>query len=219
MSSELSTDPRLRRVHAAAGQLGLELPAGCAERLLAFVDLLRRWNGTYNLTAVRDPDEMLVQHLFDCLAVVAPLGRTLPKRPARLLDVGSGGGLPGVVLAVLLPELDVTCVDTVGKKAAFIRQVGVELGLRNLHAEHSRVEELRTAPFDVVSARAFASLVDFTRLTRQHLVAGTGVWMAMKGKRPDDEIAALPDADVFHVEPLIVPELNADRCLVWMRPR
>ena len=220
MSSALGADPRLPRLQAAAEELRLELPVGGAEQLLAFVDLLRRWNGTYNLTAVRDPDEMLVQHLFDCLAVVAPLGRALPKRPARLLDVGSGGGLPGVVLAMLVPDLDVTCVDTVGKKAAFIRQVGVELGLRNLHAEHGRVEALRIAPFDIISSRAFASLADFTRLTRQHLVAATGVWMAMKGRRPDDEIAALPgDIDVFHVEPLTVPELDAERCLVWMRPR
>ena len=220
MSSALGADPRLPRLQAAAEELRLELPVGGAEQLLAFVDLLRRWNGTYNLTAVRDPDEMLVQHLFDCLAVVAPLGRALPKRPARLLDVGSGGGLPGVVLAMLVPDLDVTCVDTVGKKAAFIRQVGVELGLRNLHAEHGRVEALRIAPVDIISSRAFASLADFTRLTRQHLVAATGVWMAMKGRRPDDEIAALPgDIDVFHVEPLTVPELDAERCLVWMRPR
>jgi 16S rRNA (guanine527-N7)-methyltransferase len=204
-------------LQAAAGQLQLELSDDAAQRLLAFVDLLRRWNGTYNLTAVRDPDEMLVQHLFDCLAVVAPLSRQLPKRPARLLDVGSGGGLPGVVLAALMPELDVTCVDTVGKKAAFVRQAGVELGLRNLRAEHSRVETLRADPFDVVSSRAFASLLDFTRLTRGHL-ADAGVWMAMKGKRPDDEIAALPaEVHVFHVEPLSVPELNAERCLVWLR--
>jgi 16S rRNA (guanine527-N7)-methyltransferase len=216
---DLGADSRLPRLQAAAAQLQLALPEGIAERLLAFFDLLRRWNSTYNLTAVRDPDEMLVQHLFDCLAVVAPLRRELSKRSARLLDVGSGGGLPGVVLAVLLPDLDVTCVDAVGKKAAFIRQAGVELGLRNLHAEHSRVEALRAAPFDLVSARAFASLVDFTRLTRGHL-SETGVWMAMKGKRPDDEIGALPaDVDVFHVEPLTVPELEAERCLVWMRPR
>ena len=219
MSADLGADARLPRLRVAAAQLELELPEDGAERLLAFVDLLRRWNGTYNLTAVRNPDEMLVQHLFDCLAVVVPLGRELPKRPARLLDVGSGGGLPGVVLAVLMPDLDVTCVDTVGKKAAFIRQAGVELGLHNLRAEHSRVEALRAARFDVVSSRAFASLADFTRLTRQHL-AEAGVWMAMKGKRPDDEIVALPAGiDVFHVEPLNVPELDAERCLVWLRPR
>lgn len=218
MSEAGGADPRLRRVQAAAERLRLELPNDAAPRLLAFVDLLRRWNSTYNLTAVRDPDEMLVQHLFDCLAVVGPLSQALPKRTARLLDVGSGGGLPGVVLAVLAPELAVTCVDTVGKKAAFIRQAGVELGLRNLHAEHSRVEALRAAPFDVVSSRAFASLADFTRLTRRHL-AESGVWMAMKGKRPSDEISALPaDIEVFHVEPLTVPELDAERCLVWLRP-
>ena len=218
MSTDAGADPRLPRLHAAATQLQLELPDDAAQRLLAFVDLLRRWNGTYNLTAVRDPDEMLVQHLFDCLAVVAPLGRQLPTGPARLLDVGSGGGLPGVVLATLMPELDVTCVDTVGKKAAFIRQAGVELGLRNLRAEHSRVETLRAQPFDVVSSRAFASLTDFVRLTHRHL-GESGVWMAMKGKRPDDEIAALPaDVHVFHVEPLNVPEMDAERCLVWLRP-
>ena len=219
MSAGLGTDPRLPRLQAAGSRLQLELQDDTARRLLAFTDLLRRWNGIYNLTAVRDPDEMLVQHLFDCLAVVAPLRRELAERRARLLDVGSGGGLPGVVLAVLVPDLDVTCVDTVGKKAAFVRQAGVELGLRNLRAEHSRVEALRAAPFDVISSRAFASLVDFTRLTRGHL-AENGVWMAMKGKRPDDEIGALPpDIDVFHVEPLTVPELDAERCLVWMRLR
>jgi 16S rRNA (guanine527-N7)-methyltransferase len=216
--SGTGADPRLPRLEAAALQLQVELPKGVAHRLLAFVDLLRRWNSTYNLTALRDPDEMLVQHLFDCIAVVPPLVRELPKGPSRLLDVGSGGGLPGVVLAMLVPGLDVTCVDTVGKKAAFIRQAGVELGLRNLHAEHSRVEELRaTPPFDVVSSRAFASLAEFTRLTRRH-VAESGTWMAMKGKRPDDEIAALPaDVEMFHVEPLTVPELAAERCLVWLR--
>lgn len=219
MSEAGGADPRLQRLQAAAERLRLELPNDAAPLLLAFVDLLRRWNSTYNLTAVRDPDEMLVQHLFDCLAVVGPLSRVLPKRAARLLDVGSGGGLPGVVLAVLVPELNVTCVDAVGKKAAFVRQAGVELGLRNLHAVHSRVEVLRAAPFDVVSSRAFASLADFTRLTHRHL-AESGVWMAMKGKRPNDEIAALPaGVEVFHVEPLTVPELDAERCLVWMRPR
>jgi 16S rRNA (guanine527-N7)-methyltransferase len=135
----------------------------------------------------------------------------------RLLDVGSGGGLPGVVLAVLESDLSVTCVDTVGKKAAFVRQVAAELGLRNLHAEHARVEQLQLPSFDIVTSRAFASLADFTALTRRHL-APSAVWMAMKGKRPEDEVAALPaDIDVFHVEPLRVPGLEAERCLVWMR--
>jgi 16S rRNA (guanine527-N7)-methyltransferase len=113
----------------------------------------------------------------------------------------------------------VVCVDTVGKKAAFIRQAAVELGLRNLGAEHARVEALKSSPFDIITSRAFASLVDFTRLSRA-LLGPQGVWMAMKGKTPADELSALPsDVEVFHVEPLSVPGLNAERCLVWMRPK
>jgi 16S rRNA (guanine527-N7)-methyltransferase len=203
----------------AAG-LSIELSAVQSDRLIAFLNLLQRWNGTYNLTAVRDPQQMLVQHLGDCLALVPPLRRHLGDDPAsRLMDVGSGGGLPGVVLAVMLPQLDVTCVDAVGKKAAFIRQAAAELGLARVHAVHARVEDLKTAPFQLITSRAFASLADFTALTRRHL-APAAVWVAMKGKEPRDEIAALgPDVDVFHVEPLNIPGLDAERCLVWMRPK
>lgn len=199
-------------------QLGLEADPTVLDRLLAYLALLVRWNATYNLTAVRDPQEMLTQHLADCLAVVGPLRRHLGSgSERRLLDVGSGGGLPGVVLAVLEPRWKVTCVDTVGKKAAFIRQAGAELGLRNLQAEHARVEALRAERFDLITSRAFASLGDFVRLTRQLLAPG-GVWVAMKGRQPQEEVAALPaDIDVFHVEPLNVPGLNAERCLIWMR--
>jgi 16S rRNA (guanine527-N7)-methyltransferase len=185
-------------------------------QLDSYLDLLQRWNATYNLTAVREREGMLRQHLADCLAVIAPLSAHLQQ--GRVLDVGSGGGLPGVVLAVMLPALDVTCVDTVGKKAAFVRQVALTLQLANLHAEHCRVEQLKARPFDLITARAFASLADFSRLTR-HLLAPGGVWMALKGKHPADEIAALPaDVSVFHVERLSVPGLDAERCLVWMRP-
>lgn len=188
-----------------------------AAALQAYLGLLQRWNTTYNLTAVRDPAEMLTQHLADCQAVLPPLQRHLTR--GRALDVGSGGGLPGVVIAVMLPGLQVTCVDTVGKKVAFIRQVAGALQLPNLRAEHARVEQLRLPPFDVITSRAFASLADFVRLTRS-LLAADGVWLAMKGRVPDDEIAALPaDIEVFHVEPLAVPGLDAQRCLVWMRPR
>lgn len=189
------------------------------DALSGFLALLQRWNATYNLTSVRDPAQMLTAHLADCLAVVAPLRRHLSERTiARLLDVGSGGGLPGVVLAIMLPGLDVTCVDTVGKKAAFIRQAAAELGLRQLHGEHARVEAMTGAGFDVVASRAFAALADFTRWSRARLAPG-GVWMAMKGKHPAQELAELPaDIDVFHVEPLAVPSLGAERCLVWMRP-
>jgi 16S rRNA (guanine527-N7)-methyltransferase len=200
-----------------AESLGLALSDAQCQRLLGYLALLQKWNGVYNLTAVRQPAEMMTHHLLDSLAVLPPLRRHLDGRAARILDVGSGGGLPGVVLAILEPQWDVTCVDSVGKKATFIRQVGVELKLPNLSAAHARVEDLRVPPFDIVTSRAFASLPDFTRLTRD-LVAEQGVWMAMKGKRPDDEVAVLPaDVSMFHVEQLHVPGLNAERCLVWMR--
>jgi 16S rRNA (guanine527-N7)-methyltransferase len=198
-------------------ELGLALTVAQTSALSLYLDLLQRWNATYNLTAVRDRAGMLTQHLADCLAVIPPLQRR--ARQGRLLDVGSGGGLPGVVIATLLPGWDVTCVDAVAKKTAFVRQVAGSLSLPNLHAEHSRVESLQAPPFDVITSRAFASLTDFTELTRKHLAPG-GAWLAMKGRVPDDEMAALsPDVDVFHVEPLHVPGLNAQRCLVWMQPR
>ena len=197
--------------------LGLGLSAQQAKQLLAYLALLQRWNATYNLTAVRDPQAMLVQHLLDCLAVLPPLLRQLPTG-GRVLDVGSGGGLPGVVLAVMAPQLDVTCVDTVGKKAAFVRQVAGALRLPNLRAVHARVEQLTAAPFALITSRAFASLADFVALTRAHLAEG-GSWMAMKGQTPGDEIADLPaGVTVFHVERLQVPGLDAQRCLVWIRP-
>jgi 16S rRNA (guanine527-N7)-methyltransferase len=208
----------------AARDLGLSLGEQQVTGLLRYLDLLKRWNAVYNLTAVREPDRMLRQHLVDCLAVVPALRRQQAGRPGgaglRLLDVGSGGGLPGVVLALVEPDLQVTCVDTVAKKAGFIRQVAAELGLRNLRAEHARVEALdATRPYDVITSRAFASLLDFVTLTR-HLLAPGGAWLAMKGAEPIDELAALPaDVDVFHVEQLSVPGLDARRCIVWMRTK
>jgi 16S rRNA (guanine527-N7)-methyltransferase len=216
LQPELTSQQTLQNT---AATLTLPLSSEQADMLIAYLALLQRWNGTYNLTAVRDPAQMLTQHLADCLTVIGPLRRACGDAPCRLLDVGSGGGLPGIVIAALNPAIDVTCVDAVGKKAAFVRQVTAELRLHNLHAEHARVEQLKTAPFDVVTSRAFASLADFVRLTRLHLAA-SGVWMAMKGKRPTDELAALPaSVDVFHVEQLAVPGLDAERCLVWMRRR
>jgi 16S rRNA (guanine527-N7)-methyltransferase len=207
-------------VRQDAAALGLALPDAALARLVNYLALLRKWNAAYNLTAVREAAQMRVQHLADCLAVIAPLRRQVGEgQTLRLLDVGSGGGLPGVVLAVVESAWDVSCVDTVGKKAAFIRQVAGELALPNLHALHARVEGLAGPPFGVVTSRAFASLADFVRLTRPLLAPG-GIWMAMKGRRPDDELAALPaDIEVFHVEPLVVPGLAAERCLIWMRPQ
>ncbi len=205
----------------AAQALGLSLAPSVADQLLAYRDKIAKWNKVYNLTALRDPAQMLSHHIVDSLAAVPPLQRHLAQgglAQARVLDVGSGGGLPGVVLAAVLPQIDVTCVDTVGKKAAFVQQVAGELGLKNLRGVHSRVEQMQAEPFDVITSRAFASLLDFVQLTRVHLQAG-GVWMALKGKRPEDEIAALPaDVAVFHVEQLAVPGLDAERCVVWLKP-
>jgi 16S rRNA (guanine527-N7)-methyltransferase len=196
--------------------LGLPVSPGQRDALGGYLALLQRWNTTYNLTAIRDPAAMVAQHLADCLAVVEPVRRRLLA--GRVLDVGSGGGLPGVVLAIMEPGLDVTCVDAVGKKAAFIRQVAAALGLPNLHAEHARVESLHRPGFDLITSRAFATLADFTALTAP-LLAPAGCWMAMKGKSPAEEIAPLPSTvTVFHVEPLTVPGLGAERCLVWMQP-
>lgn len=232
-------------LQAAAAELGLELSDIQLDQLLAYLALLQKWNKVYNLTAVRDPAQMLSHHLIDSLSVIAPLQRhgaasRAPGRPkedlpslgevpaysqaegrhvSRLMDVGAGGGLPGVVIAICFPGTDVSCVDAVAKKTTFIQQVAAELKLPNLHGVHSRVEQLKTEPFGVITSRAFASLVDFTSLTRQHLAEGA-VWMAMKGQHPADEIAALPaDVSVFHVEQLAVPGLDAQRCIIWMRPR
>jgi 16S rRNA (guanine527-N7)-methyltransferase len=201
-------------------QLGLVLSGDTQNQLLDYMDLIAKWTKVYNLTAVRDADEMLTHHLLDSLAVIAPLHRELAKLPVEgmpsLLDVGSGAGLPGVVIAIVCPEVSVTCVDTVAKKAAFIQQVAVALKLANLKGLHARVETL-TQPYDVVCSRAFASLVDFTSWSRQAL-APHGVWMAMKGKHPEQELANLPSGvSVFHVEQLQVPGLGADRCIVWLR--
>lgn len=210
-------DDRVARLRQDASALGLALDDAALHRLTAYVDLLAKWNRVYNLTALRDPAQMLTHHVLDSLAVVAPLRRHTQGRPARLLDVGSGGGLPGVVIAACCPEVAVTCVDAVAKKAAFVQQVAGQLGLGNLAGRHARVEAVRE-PFDLIVSRAFASLADFVTWSRGAL-AEQGVWLAMKGKRPDDEIAALPPfAQVFHVEQLQVPGLDAERCLVWIAP-
>lgn len=209
--------------------LDLSLSDAQVASLLAYQALIEKWNKVYNLTAVRDPDDMLTHHLLDSLAVIAPLRRQLTlmsqlsvndgaaDHALRLLDVGSGAGLPGVVIAICCPEIQVDCVDTVGKKAAFIQQAAVTLKRPNLRGLHARVENL-TDKYQVISSRAFASLADFTNWSVQALVP-QGVWLAMKGKHPDDELATLPpDVEVFHVEQLAVPGLDAERCLIWMKP-
>lgn len=194
--------------------LKLDLSTQQTSHLLAYLDLIAKWTKVYNLTAVRDPAEMMTHHLLDSLAIISSLNKRIEQ--GSLLDVGSGAGLPGVVIAICCPDIQVTCVDTVAKKATFIKQVALELKLPNLTGLHARVENI-TQSFDVVCSRAFASLKDFTDWSVNAL-APTGVWMAMKGKHPTDELAALPETvDVFHVEQLKVPGLDAERCIVWMR--
>jgi 16S rRNA (guanine527-N7)-methyltransferase len=213
------TRPLEAELRAGLDALLLALDDAQVAALLDYIALIQKWTKVYNLTAVREPRDMLTHHLLDSLAVVQPLRRQLAamglRSGARLLDVGSGAGLPGVVLAICLPEIMVHCVDTVAKKAAFVQQVAVSLKLANLRGVHARVESL-TETYEVVCSRAFASLADFTRWSAAALAPG-GVWMAMKAKDPSSEVTALAtDVAVFHVEPLQVPGLEAERCLVWM---
>lgn len=207
-----------RGLEGGLAALGLDLAAERRAQLLDYLELIQKWNRVYNLTAVRDPREMLTQHLLDSLAVVAPLRRHTGGAPCSLLDVGAGAGLPGVVIAIACPEIRVDCVDTVAKKAAFLQQVAVTLRLPNLRGLHDRVERL-AGPYDVIASRAFASLADFVGWSGAAL-APQGVWMAMKGRHPEEELAALPpEVAMFHVEQLRVPNFEGERCLVWMRRR
>ena len=202
-------------LRSGADALGLALSDAQIKHLLDYAALIQKWNKVYNLTALRDPADMLTHHLLDSLTAISPLIRHTQGQSTKVLDVGSGGGLPGVVLSICLPELQVTCVDTVAKKAAFVQQVAASLKLSNLRGLHARVETL-TDPYQVICSRAFASLPDFVNWSRSALAEG-GVWMAMKGKHPQGEIDALPaDVKVFHVEPLTVPGLDVERCMVWM---
>lgn len=197
------------------GALSLDLSNQQTSQLLAYIEMLQKWNQVYNLTAIKDPKQMLTQHVLDCLAVIPPLKEMAPNAKS-LLDVGAGGGLPSVILAIASPSLTVVAVDAVAKKAAFIQTVAHTLGLTHLHGLHARIETL-SQPFDVVCSRAFASLADFVSGTRKSL-APNGYWMAMKGQVPEAEIAELPQ-DIAHIstQGLQVPGLEAQRCLVWMR--
>lgn len=199
-----------------AQALGLTLDDTQTDRLLAYGALILKWNKVYNLTALRDPAAVLTHHLLDSLAAVPPLTRERPGA-IRLLDVGAGAGLPGVVIAILRPDVEVHCLDAVAKKMAFVQQVASELKLSNVRGVHARVENWQ-GHYDVISSRAFASLGDFFTGSR-HLLTPGGVWLAMKGKVPEGELAELPaDVSVFHVEQLKVPGLDADRCIVWVKP-
>lgn len=198
-------------------QLGMAVTDAQRQKLLDYVALLGKWNAVYNLTAIRDPRQMLIQHILDSLAIIPFLTRR--TGPQSALDVGSGGGLPGIVMAIVLPDWQVTLNDIVHKKTAFQSQAKLQLGLTNLSVVTGRVENLHPGVevpglFDVIVSRAFAELSDFVTLAR-HLVAGNGRIWAMKGIRPDAEIARLPaDAKVCSIERLRVPMLDAERHLI-----
>ena len=206
-------------LRAGLAALSLDLSAAQVRSLLDYLALIAKWTQVYNLTALRDPASILSHHLLDSLAALPPLQAHIRAAGCNaILDVGSGAGLPGVVFAVCCPDLRVDCVDTVGKKAAFIQQAALALRLPGVRGVHARVEQL-TGHYPLITSRAFAALPDFVAASRAQLAPG-GVWMAMKGHTPEAEIAALPaDVEVFHVEPLQVPRLDAQRCLVWMREK
>ena len=206
-------------------KLGLDLSAQQQAQLLSYMDLIERWNRVYNLTALREQEAMLTHHLLDCLAILPPLRAQVARMGGtpHILDVGSGAGLPGLVLAICQPDWRVDCVDTVAKKAAFMQQTAASLGLQNAKILHARVEELaqkQAARYSIICSRAFSSLADFVQLTESSLQE-QGVWLAMKGRAPEtEELEALKDQAIAErVEPIVVPGLDAQRCLVWLKPR
>jgi 16S rRNA (guanine527-N7)-methyltransferase len=209
-----------RALAAGASALGLALTDAQIRALSSFGELLARWNRVYNLTAIRVGERMLTHHLLDSLSLVAPLqtvGARSPQAPLRVLDVGSGGGLPGIPLAIACPQVQVTLVDTVQKKTAFLTQAALELRLTNVRVLHARVENL-SGQFDVITSRAFAALADFVAWTR-HLLAPGGCWLAMKGRLDPAELAVLPPSvSVFTSLPLAVPGLAEERHLLEIRP-
>lgn len=213
--------PAAADIAAGAAELGLVLTAGQADALERYAALLVRWNAVHNLTSIDAAPTILSHHLLDSLAILPPISAIFGQKKAlRVLDVGSGGGLPGIPLAIARPDWQVTLVDKVQKKVAFLTQAKVELGLRNLTCVHARVEKLEGAPFDLVVSRAFSAIDEFVQLTRTVLAPG-GWWAAMKGTVPDGELRRLaqsaPDVRVIDVVRLRVPRLDAERHLVLLR--
>jgi 16S rRNA (guanine527-N7)-methyltransferase len=196
--------------------LGLSLSDAVCAKLDAYVVLLAKWNRTYNLTAIREPARMMTHHVLDALSVLPHL----PQRAElRLLDVGAGGGVPGIPLAIARPGWQVVLVDSNGKKSTFLTQAVIELGLLNVRAVATRVEDLHDEPqFDVVIARAFSDLSTFAQSSACHLTPA-GALYAMKGAYPAEELAALPPSiEVVAAPKLRVPGLDAERHLIVMRP-
>ncbi|MFZ0870516.1 MAG: 16S rRNA (guanine(527)-N(7))-methyltransferase RsmG [Rhodanobacter sp.] len=195
------------RLEQGIAELGLTVPAEAVPRLLDYQALLERWNAAYNLTAVRDPAEMITRHLLDSLAILPYV------QGATLADLGTGPGLPGIPLAIVAPGREILLVDSNGKKVRFLREAIRALKLEGVRAVQSRVEDVQ-GQFDCITARAFASLADMLGWGG-HLLAPGGIWLAMKGKRPDDELPGMPigfEVRAFHE--LAVPGLAAERSLL-----
>jgi 16S rRNA (guanine527-N7)-methyltransferase len=218
------TEPRalrLLRLRSAAAAVCVPLEEQQTLQLINYLGLLERWNAVHNLSALHETDDLLVRHVFDSLPLASVLMRYASERDLqrlRVLDAGSGSGFPAVVLAVAQPRWAVTAVDSVAKKVAFVRQAASECGIANLRAVRSRVEELSPAhAFDVIVSKALGTLDDLVMMSLPALAEG-GVWVAQKGKIPRAEIERLGAGfQVFHVEPVKVPELAEERCLVWIR--
>jgi 16S rRNA (guanine527-N7)-methyltransferase len=194
--------------------LGLSLSEAGLQTTATYAALLQKWNKTYNLTAVRDPQGILALHLFDSLAVLP----YLTPGARNLIDIGSGAGLPGIPLAIARPDLSITLLDSNSKKSAFQRQAVIELGLRNVSVINARVEQFKPDKgYDLIISRAFSELADFVSAS-SHLLAPVGMWLAMKGLYPEKEIAALPlGVDVRGVFPLSVPGVEAERHLIALQ--
>lgn len=203
---------QLRELTEGAAQLSIDLAPEQAEQMLAYLQLLQKWNKAYNLTAVRDPDEMVSRHLLDSLSILPYV------QGDRWLDVGSGGGMPGIILAIMRPHAQFTLLDSNGKKTRFLTQVKLELGLANLTVVQNRVEVFQAErPFHGIVSRAFSSLADFTQLTR-HLSDSETCWLAMKGQYPQEELAGLPvDFQVTDSAQLAVPGCQGSRHLLILR--
>jgi 16S rRNA (guanine527-N7)-methyltransferase len=205
------THPDYPKLASGLARLGLEVSESAIENLLAFVEILKEWSRTYNLIAPQDRNALLGRHVLDSLSIAPWL------QPGSLLDVGTGAGFPGLPLAIIRPEMDVTLIDGAGKKIRFIRHVGRTLKLANIHPLHLRVEALEERKFFAnITSRAFSSLAEFAEIVRPHMDAGTRL-LAMKGAFPRIELEDLPGwVNVQSVEKLSVPYLQAERHLVIM---
>lgn len=212
-------DSNNQKLLNAAHELGIEISAAQTNSILLYLEQLNKWNKTYNLTSIRDKEQMLIQHAFDSLSVIPVLRNILKnKDEPKIIDVGSGGGLPGIIIAIMGIG-NVHCVDTVSKKASFIQQMSSVLSLKNLYAHHSRIENLNDMNADIIVSRAFASLYDFVNLSHKHL-KDDGCFIAMKGQLPEEEIQELQNKTnykVINITDLKVPELNANRCAIEIR--